>query len=102
MSVSLQVIYPASEGTHFDVDYYKATHLPMVSETWGELLSSVLVIHGVAGGPDVPPAFHAVASIVFDDQSAMDAAMAKAGPLLEDIPNFTNTQPQMLIGQVIG
>ena len=30
----------------------------------------------------------------------MDAAMPKMGPAIEDIPNFTNVQPEMLIGEV--
>ena len=30
----------------------------------------------------------------------MDAAMSKLGPAIEDIPNFTNSQPEMLIGEV--
>ena len=32
----------------------------------------------------------------------MDAAMQAAGPALDDIPNFTDVQPQILIGEVIG
>ena len=35
-----------------------------------------------------------------EDQAAMDAAMSKLGPAIEDIPNFTNSQPEMLIGEV--
>jgi hypothetical protein len=31
----------------------------------------------------------------------MDAALAAAGPVLDDIANFTNVTPDMLIGQVI-
>ncbi|MBV7395472.1 EthD family reductase [Mameliella sediminis] len=102
MSVTVQVIYPATEGTHFDHDYYAATHMPMVAAAWGAHVSSQLVTKGLAGGPDTPPGYHAIASFVFADQAAMGAAMDKAGPLLEDIPNFTNTQPQVLIGETIG
>ena len=32
----------------------------------------------------------------------MNDAMSKAGPVLADLPNFTNVKPQMLIGEVIG
>ena len=102
MSASLQVLYPNADGTHFDHDYYVNTHLAMVGETWGELLEHTVVTRGVAGGPDPPPGFHAVATLVFSSGEAMQEAMGKAGPLLEDIPKFTNCTPQMLIGEVIG
>ena len=38
--------------------------------------------------------------MTFADKAAMDAAMPKMGPALADIPNYTNTTPQMLIGEV--
>ena len=57
---------------------------------------------GVAGGPDTPAGYYAIATIVFADQSAMDSAMANIGPAVQDIPNFTSTQPQMLMGEVVG
>ncbi|MFZ7091192.1 EthD family reductase [Primorskyibacter sp. 2E233] len=102
MSATLQVIYPIRDDTKFDYDYYTGTHLTLVGEVWGELIDRTLVTKGLAAGPDTPPGQYAIASIVFHDQAAFDAAMNKAGPLLEDIPNFTNTTPQMLVGAVIG
>lgn len=101
MAVSLQVLYPISDGTTFDFDYYTSTHFDLVGEHMGAHLESMLVTKGLAGGPDVPPAFHAVASLVFKDQDALNAAMGAAGPVLADIPKFTNVQPQMLIGEVL-
>ncbi|PYG29544.1 EthD family reductase [Pelagimonas varians] len=100
MSVSLQVLYPVSEGTTFDYDYYLSTHMEMVGTVMGAHISQTLVTKGLAGGPETPPGFYAIASMVFADQAALDAALSVAGPVLEDIPKFTNTQPQMLIGQV--
>ncbi len=102
MSLSLQVIYPAANGTKFDYDYYLSKHFEIVQEHMGPHLESVQVTKGLAGGPDVPPPFHAIATMTFADQAALDAALGAAGPALEDIPNFTDTQPQMLIGQVVG
>ncbi|NRB20843.1 MAG: EthD family reductase [Rhodobacteraceae bacterium] len=101
MAVSLQVIYPISDGKTFDFDYYTSTHFDLVGEHMGPHMESMLVTKGLAGGPDVPPGIFAVASLLFKDQDALNAAMQVAGPVLEDIPNFTNVQPQMLIGEVI-
>jgi len=102
MPVSLQVIYPIGDDTHFDYDYYTSTHMALVGEHMGPHLQSTLVTKGLAGGPDTPPGYYAVASIVFADQDALGAAMAAAGPVLADLPNFTNVKPNMLIGDVIG
>jgi len=101
MTLSLQVIYPADNGTTFDMDYYVGTHIPMVDAHMGDHIQQTLVTRGIAGGPDTPPGCHAVATMTFADQAALDAAMAAAGPVIEDIRNFTDTAPQMLIGEVI-
>lgn len=101
MSVSLQVAYPIADDTRFDYDYYLGTHMPLVAEHMGAHIAATHVAKGLAGGPDTPPPFYAIATMTFADQAAMDAAMAKAGPVLADIPNFTNTRPQMLIGDVV-
>ena len=102
MAMSLQVIYPVGEDTTFDYDYYASTHMEIVGECMGPHIQSVVVTKGLAGGPDTPPGFHAVATIVCADQASLDAMLAAAGPALADIPKFTDVQPQMLIGEVIG
>ena len=102
MSVSLQAIYPVSGDTHFDHDYYAATHLPLVGEHMGSHIQSTSVSKGLAGGPDVPAGFYTIATMVFAGMENLQAALEVAGPVLADIPNFTNVAPQMLIGEVIG
>ena len=101
MAISLQVIYPVSDGTTFDYDYYTSTHFDLVGEHMGDHIDSMLVTKGLAGGPDTPPGFHAIASLVFEDQDALNAALAVSDSVLADIENFTNVQPQMLIGEVL-
>ena len=100
MSVSLQVLYSTANDTTFDHTYYTSTHLPIVAEHMGPHFESSVIVKGLAGGPDTPAGFHTIATMVFKDQAALDAAMAAAGPALEDIPNFYSGAPQMLIGEV--
>ncbi|MEP5633709.1 MAG: EthD family reductase [Tateyamaria sp.] len=99
MAITLQVLYPIAGDTHFDDAYYASKHLDLVTEHMGSYIQDTVVTKGLAGGPDTPPAFHATATMVFADQAALDGALAAAAPVLADIPNFTNTAPQMLIGQ---
>jgi uncharacterized protein (TIGR02118 family) len=101
MAVSVQVIYPITEGTTFDYDYYADKHMKLVDQTMGPHLQSMVVTKGLAGGPDTPPDFFAVATFVFADEAAMNAAMANSGALGEDLANFTNVAPKFLIGAVI-
>lgn len=102
MSVSMQVIYPITDETTFDYDYYFSTHMDVVGEHFGPHLERTLVTKGVADGPNTPPSIYAIATLVFPDQAAMDAALAKGAPVIGDIANFTNTTPQMLVGEVVG
>jgi uncharacterized protein (TIGR02118 family) len=102
MTISLQVLYPASDGTTFDFDYYTTKHFALVGEHFGPHIKGVQAIKGIAGGPGAPVGYHAVATLLFSDQAALEAGLAASGPVLADIPNFTNATPQMLIGEVIG
>jgi uncharacterized protein (TIGR02118 family) len=101
MSLSIQVLYPFSDNTNFDFEYYVDKHLAIVKESIGFHIENVLVTKGIAGGQDAPPAFHAIATITFRGQSERDAAMANIDAAVKDIPNFTNSKPIMLIGEVV-
>ena len=102
MTLSLQVLYPTADNTTFDHAYYAAKHMPIVEEHMGPHIDTVQIVKGLAGGPDVPAGFHAVATMTFTDQAPLDAGLGAAGPALADIPNFFSGQPQMLIGEVQG
>lgn len=102
MPISLQVLYPAAEGTTFDHDYYASTHMALVAEHMGAHITSAQAIKGLGGGgPDAPAPFHAIATIVFPDPAAMDAAMKASAPVMGDVPNFTNVRPTVMIGEVL-
>tara|TARA_R110002096_G_scaffold52222_1_gene136186 strand:+ start:7130 stop:7438 length:309 start_codon:yes stop_codon:yes gene_type:complete len=101
MAVSLQLLYPTDDATTFDHDDYATRHMAFVGEHMGPHMQSSLIVKGLAGGPDVPPAFHVIATLSFADKAALDAALGAAGPALADIPNFFNGQPTMLIGEAV-
>jgi uncharacterized protein (TIGR02118 family) len=102
MAFSLQVLYPVRPDTTFDYGYYAEKHMALVAEHMGPHASQVQATKGMAGGPDAPPEFYAVATMVFETKGQLEAALAAAGPVTADIPNYTNTRPQLLIGEVIG
>lgn len=99
MTATLQVLYPVGSDTRFDHGYYATEHMALVQEHMGSQIEQTVVVKGLAGGPDTPPGFHAIATIVFKSAEAMQTAMAAAAPVMADIPNFTNVRPVTLIGE---
>ena len=62
---------------------------------------SVQVTKGLSGGTDTPAPFHAIATITYKDQNVLEASMALAGPAFEDVPNYYDGQPTVLIGEIL-
>lgn len=89
---NLVVSYPRHEGAHFDADYYRDTHIPLVEESWAAI--------GLTGAQILWPAdaaqpFAAMVVLAFRDAAAIDAAMASpaTAAVMADVANFTNIQP---------
>ena len=102
MTPSLQVLYPTDGGSTFDHDYYSTNHMKIVAESFGRFIKEVVITRGVSGCPDQPAGYHAIATITFADQGAMDSAVAEIGPAVADIANFYDGKPKMLFGNVVG
>jgi len=95
--IKVSVLYPNASGATFDMDYYCASHMPMVQRTLGAALRGLSADHGIANqGP-----YLAMGHLFFDSVEAFQGAMATHGPaLLADVPNYTNTQPVFQVSEV--
>ena len=100
--IIVSVLYPNGPGSKFDLDYYLQRHVPMVQQRLGAALKRVAVERGLAGGaPGAPAPFLAMAHLYFDSVEAFQSAFGPhAGPILADVPNYTNTTPVIQIGEV--
>ena len=96
MSVSMQVIYPITDETTFDYDYYFSTHMDVVGEHFGPHLERTLVTKGVADGPNTPPSIYAIATLVL--YLFHDAAL---GPFISDENAALETVATTLLLQLI-
>lgn len=89
---NLVVSYPKGEGTHFDADYYRDTHIPLVEATWGPfgLTGAEILWPADAGQPAA-----AMVVLRFADPAAIDAALGSAGTgaVMADVAKFTDIQP---------
>lgn len=102
--ISLTVLYPKTADSHFNMDYYLSHHTPLVKERLTPIgLISIDLRAGIAGGaPDSPPTYSMVANLNFGTVEELQNALATHGAeLIGDIPNFTNVQPVMQIGQSV-
>jgi uncharacterized protein (TIGR02118 family) len=100
--IKVSVLYAAGEGKTFDMEYYCATHMPMVQDKLGAALKSMAVEEGVAGGaPGTPPAYAAMCHLQFESVDAFQSAFGPhANAIMGDIPNFTNVEPTVQISNV--
>lgn len=93
--ISVVILYPKSDESTFDMDYYTKTHMPLFAESVGEACKG----WGVSG----PAAkYHAVGWMMVESQDAFNAAMGEHGAkIIGDVPNYTNANPELVIGDVV-
>lgn len=94
--IKVSVLYPASEGSTFDMEYYKTKHREIVERVLGPVQFECE--EGLEGQP-----FMATGHLIYDSMEAMQAGMGSpnAAEAQNDVPNFTNITPQIQIGQSV-
>lgn len=94
--IVVSVMYPTTEGGKFDMDYYNATHIPLVKEAFGPTgLKSVQVLQGLPGPDGSKPPYVAIANLGFESPEALQKSMGgpRAAEVVGDIANFTDIAP---------
>ena len=99
--VVVTVLYPKTETSHFDFDYYAAKHIPLVQARWGgmglvdaEFLRGTGTLDGSALG------YAFIAKLTFSSVEAVQAALeAHGAEIMGDIPNFSNVQPVIQLNE---
>ena len=95
------VLYPNSEDSSFDVEYYKNRHMELVWEKLSPLgLVGCEVDAGIAGMGGGPPPYAAIGYMIFETLEEFQSAFAKVGEeLIADVPNYTNIEPIIQISE---
>mgnify|MGYP001802564094 CR=1 FL=1 len=101
--VKVMIMYPNGEDKTFDMDYYTTKHMPMVAELMGASLKKMSIDKGISGRtPDEPIPYVAIGYLYFDQLSDYQEAFGpNAQKIISDIPNYTNIQPVIQIGEVL-
>jgi uncharacterized protein (TIGR02118 family) len=99
--IRVAIMYPNTEESFFDMDYYLEHHMPLLAELLGSDLERYEIDEGVSGGtPAQPPPYAALGFLYFADEDAL-RSLGKSGPeLMADLPNFTDVQPVIQISQI--
>lgn len=93
----ITILYPRTDDSTFDMEYYTSTHMPMFADAIGDACQG----WGAAAIPRGKYAALGWASV--DSKEAFDAAMTEHGAkIIGDVPNFTNVQPELLVGEYAG
>ncbi len=101
--IKVTILYPSSDTSRFDMDYYATKHMPMVARLLGDSLKTLGIDKGIAGGaPDAPLPYMAIGYLYFDKLSAYQNSIAPhVDEIRSDIQNYTNIRPVILISEVI-
>lgn len=93
--ISVHIMYPRTDDSTFDMDYYTSTHMPMLADALGDACTG----WGASTIPAGPWA--AIGWATVTSQDAFNAGMAEHGKaIMGDVPNYTNVAPEMIIGNV--
>ena len=93
----ITILYPRTDDSTFDMDYYTGTHMPLFAEVVGDACQGW-------GAATVPAGKYAAFGwMTVTDQDSFNAAMAAGGAkVMADVPNYTNVQPELLVGEYAG
>jgi uncharacterized protein (TIGR02118 family) len=100
--VKVSIFYPSKPNSHFDVDYYLNTHMPLALGLLGSAIKAVSVEIGVLGGmsEQLPP-FTAICGFTCETvQAFTDAFLPNADVLQSDIPKYTDIAPVIQVSEI--
>jgi uncharacterized protein (TIGR02118 family) len=101
--VVISVLYPKTEESHFDHDYYLQKHIPLVRSRFQPLgLISDVLMRGTSTLDGGPPGFELIGFLTFPSAEQVQTALTAFGKeIIEDIPNFTNVSPLIQMNDLI-
>jgi len=100
--IRVSVMYPRKQGNSFNLDYYIREHMALVHEKMdAHGLQCAEVDGGIQGLDGHESPFFAIGHLIFNSFEEYELSFAAVGKdLLEDIPNYTNVEPLIFVGEV--
>lgn len=100
--ITVNVLYPNKDGAKFDMNYYLASHIPMVKRVLGSALKGCVVEQGLGGGaPGTKAEFSVLCHLRFDSVESFQAAFGPhAAQIQNDIANYASEAPIIQVSDV--
>ena len=104
MATTITVLYENVDDATFDLDYYMAKHMPLVEEKFKPFgIKGWRVLKAVGTPVGGKPLYSVIANLEFDAADQFRAAVAaEGGMVFGDVPNFSNKDPVVVIGDLVG
>jgi uncharacterized protein (TIGR02118 family) len=101
--IQLDIQYPNTPGSHFELDDDLQTHMPLSRRLFGDSCKGVRIERGVAGiAPGAPADFIVACHMRFESVDAfVDAWMVHGGTPGGDIANHTSVQPVIQFSEAV-
>jgi uncharacterized protein (TIGR02118 family) len=99
----VSVMYPHREGARFDLEYYRTTHMALVSKHLRPFgLIKTEVLKGLSDASGRPAPYVCIGSLYFETADGYEKGIgASGGELRGDIPNFTDLSPIRQVSEVV-
>ena len=100
--VQVSVMYPRQEGKTFNLEYYIREHMALVHKLMDSRgLQQAEVNVGIPGIEGEESDFFAIGNLIFKSVEDYGNAFNAVGKeLVDDIPNYTNVEPLIFVGEV--
>ena len=100
--IRVSVMYPNAAGRRFDWNYYLEKHMAAVRQLLDTCNARAEVDRGIGTAqPGAMAPFVAVCHMYYKNMEDLQKVMAQAGEMNNDIPNFTDAQPQIQISEIV-
>jgi uncharacterized protein (TIGR02118 family) len=94
--IRVTFLYPKTDESTFDMDYYTSTHMPMLAAALGDACLS-WGADKITSGP-----YEAIGWALVSSAEAFDAAMTEKGAEISaDVANYANVRPDVVKGDVV-
>ncbi len=100
--IRVSVMYPNAPGVRFDWNYYLEKHVAAVHKLLEAYNARAEVDKGIGTAqPGAMAPFVAICHMYYKNMEDLQKVMAQASEMNNDIPNFTDIQPQVQISEIL-
>lgn len=102
--IKISIMYPNEANCHFDHDYYRDTHMPLIQKLAGGACKFYTIDRGLASkGAETSPPFVAMCHFYCESSDAFWEALAPHAEEIDaDMPKYTNIVPVVQVSETVG